>query len=85
MFLHNWTASESSPLICPHIFVPNHEKQDYCVYEVCKGQVERPQDSDPTGAGAYFVKAVLVVGNLDRERGQGLLEGSCRGGVALHT
>lgn len=44
--------------------VAHHEEQHDDVDEVGKAQVECPEDPDAAGAGAYFVQATLVVGNL---------------------
>lgn len=74
------SAAQAGPFVCAEVLVSDNEQQDDGVNEVGKGKVEGPKNTGAAGVGSDLVEGGLCVGDLARERGQGLFE---VGGFAL--
>lgn len=74
------SAAQAGPFVCAEVLISDNEQQDDGVNEVGKGKVEGPKNSGAAGVGSDLVEGGLCVGDLARERGQGLFE---VGGFAL--
>lgn len=66
MHLQHGAANKASPFIRAKVFISHHEEEDDGVDEVCKGEVECPEDSGAAGAGAKLLETGLGLGDFTR-------------------